>query len=106
MLSRSETTVLVGVAIDGEVEEVGTDSAVVEQRVALARRAVAADRLAFVFGCNEKRQEPALRASHLPIERRVGRKIAEAEALLALENLRNALARLASRLRMRKIDAQ
>ena len=44
--ARREAAVLVGIAVDREVEEVGADAAVVEQRVALARRAVAADRLA------------------------------------------------------------
>ena len=43
MHARREAAVLVGIAVDGEVEEVGADAAVVEQRVALARRAVAAD---------------------------------------------------------------
>ena len=39
-----EPAVLVRVAIDRELEEVGADPAVVQKRVALARRAVAADR--------------------------------------------------------------
>ena len=39
-----ELALLVRVAIDREVEQVGADAAVVEQRVALARRAVAGDR--------------------------------------------------------------
>ncbi len=42
----SEPAVLVRVAVDRVVEEVGADPAVVEQRVALARRAVADDLLA------------------------------------------------------------
>jgi hypothetical protein len=37
-----ELALLVGIAVDGVVEEVRADAAVVEQRVALARRAVAA----------------------------------------------------------------
>ena len=80
MHARREAAVLVGIAVDGEVEEVGADAAVVEQRVALARRAVAADRLALVLGRDQERQELALRASHLLGERRVGRNVAEAEA--------------------------
>ena len=79
--ARREAAVLVGVAVDGEVEEVGADAAIVEQRVALARRAVAADRLALVLGRDQERQQPALGASHLLVERRVGRDVAEAEAL-------------------------
>ena len=39
-----EVALLVRVAVDGVVEEVGADAAVVEQRVALGRRAVADDR--------------------------------------------------------------
>ena len=48
--ARQELALLVRAAVDGEVEEVGADAAVVEQRVALARRAVADDRLAGALG--------------------------------------------------------
>ena len=41
--ARCELAVLVGVPIDGEVEEVGPDAAVVEQRVPLTRGAVSRD---------------------------------------------------------------
>ncbi len=61
--ARREAAVLVGVAIDREVEEVGSDGAIVEQRVALARRAISADRFAFVLGRDqETREDRAWRA--------------------------------------------
>src|SRR6516225_9043338 len=44
--TRKEQALLVRVAVDGEVEEVRADPAVVEERVALPRRAVAGDGLA------------------------------------------------------------
>ncbi len=44
-----ELALLVGIAIDGEVDEVRADSAVVEQRVALARCAVAGDALSLAL---------------------------------------------------------
>ena len=47
MGARQELALLVGVAVHGVVEEIGADAAIIEQRVALARRAVAGDRLAF-----------------------------------------------------------
>src|SRR4029078_9877453 len=63
--SRSETPVLVGIAVDGKVEEVGADSAVVEQCVALARCSVSANRLAGVFGLDQKREQLSLSSLHL-----------------------------------------
>ena len=63
--ARREAAVLVGIAIDREVQEVGADAAVVEQRVALARGAVSADALALVLGRDEERQQLALGALHL-----------------------------------------
>ena len=72
--ARREAAVLVGVAVDREVEEVGADAAVVEQRVALAGRAVAADPLALLLGRDQERQQLALGALHLLGEARVGRR--------------------------------
>ena len=58
--SRRELALLVRIGVDGEVEEIGADAAVVEQRVALARRAVADDLLAAFFRVDQERQELAL----------------------------------------------
>ena len=44
--ARQQVALLVRVEVDGVVEEVRADAAVVEQRVALGRRAVADDPLA------------------------------------------------------------
>ena len=54
-----EPALLVRVAVDRVVEQVGADPAVVEQRVALARRAVAGDALALApLGDQELEQAP------------------------------------------------
>ncbi len=48
-----EAAVLVGIAIHSEVQEIGAYTAIIQQRVALARRAVTADALALVFGLDQ-----------------------------------------------------
>ena len=45
--------VLVRIAVDGEVQEIGADSRVVEQGVAFAGGAIAADALPFLLGFDE-----------------------------------------------------
>jgi hypothetical protein len=59
--ARREAAVLIGVSVDREVEEVGADGAIVEERVALAGRAVAADPLALVLGADQERKQVAFR---------------------------------------------
>ena len=49
--------VLVRVAIDGEIQEIGADTGVVEERVALSRRAIAANALSFRLGLDEDGEE-------------------------------------------------
>ena len=75
--ARREPAVLVRVAVDGVVEEVGPDPAVVEQRVALARRAVARDRLAGSPARDQERQQgrawPRARAPRSPRSPRASR---------------------------------
>ena len=56
----SELALLVRVAVDRVVEEVRADAAVVEQRVALAGRAVAGDRLPARLASMQERQQVAL----------------------------------------------
>jgi len=48
---------LVGAAVDGEVQQVGPDAAVVEQGVAFARCAVACDPLARLASLDQKAQK-------------------------------------------------
>src|SRR5262245_57050883 len=55
--AREEAALLVRVAVDGEVDEVAADPAVVEQRVALTRRSVAGDRLALTLDRREQFEE-------------------------------------------------
>jgi hypothetical protein len=49
--------VLVGVAVHRVGEQVGPDAAVVQQRVALARRAVRRDALAGALGADEELEQ-------------------------------------------------
>ena len=85
-----EAAVLVGIAVDREVEEVGADAAVVEQRVALARRAVAADASCPAPWRDQERQQVALGAAHLLGEARIGLDLEEAALDLVLEQLADA----------------
>src|SRR5882724_1252559 len=66
-----EPAVLVGIAIDGEVDEVGADTAVVEQGVALAGSAVAGDPLAAALGGYQELEDAALGLAHPLLERGV-----------------------------------
>jgi hypothetical protein len=68
--ARREAPVLVGIAVDRKVDEVGADAAVVQKRVALAGRAVGADALALLLAGDQKRQEIALGPAHLLAEPR------------------------------------
>ena len=52
--SRRVATVLVGIAIDGEVEEVGSNAAVVEQGVSLAGRTVPTNLGALLLALNQE----------------------------------------------------
>ena len=58
--SRRETAVLVGIAVHSKIEEIGADAAVVQQSVAFARRAVAADSRALFLAFDQERQQLAL----------------------------------------------
>ena len=59
--ARREPTVLVRVAIDEVVEEIVPDPAVREERVGLARRAVAGDPGSAPLLLDQEREEVALR---------------------------------------------
>src|SRR5690606_26413076 len=66
--ARRVRTLLVRIAVDRVVKKVGSYPAVVQQRVALARRAVADDRSAGVLRVNEELEQLALRCFHLRAE--------------------------------------
>ena len=70
---------LVRAPIDGIVEKVGADPAIVEQSVSFARRPVAGNALAFVLERDQKRQEFPLRGLYLLTKASVGLKTVEAE---------------------------
>ena len=106
MHAGREPAVLVRVAIDRELEEVGADPAIVQQRIALARSAVAADHLAGILGRDQERQQPTFGARHPLGERGVGRDLAKALAPLAGEQVRNAPGRRPRRAGMREIDPE
>ncbi len=52
-----EAALFIGVTVDGVVEKIAADAAVVEQRVSFAGRAVAGDGLAVSLGLDEERQQ-------------------------------------------------
>ena len=54
MHARRVKTVLVRVAVHGEIQEIDADAAVIEQRIALAGRAVAAQSSAFILEADQK----------------------------------------------------
>src|SRR5690606_29035401 len=78
---------LVRIPIHSEVEEIRPDAAVVEQRVALAWRAVADDLLAGPFRLDEEAQDVALGGLHLLREGGIALERAETFGDLALPEL-------------------
>jgi hypothetical protein len=64
--------VLVRILVDGVVEKIGANPAVIEQRIPFARRAVAADLLAVALGADQEVQQLPLRPLHLLAEFPVG----------------------------------
>src|SRR5688572_17610555 len=57
-------SMLLGVGVDGVIDQFPGDPAVVEQRVALPMRAVARDVLAIPFGVDQEIQQLVLRCAH------------------------------------------
>ena len=85
MHARREAAVLVRVAIHGEIEEIRTDPAIVQERVAFSGRSIPTDLLSFVLCRNQKRQQLALGARHLIRKRRIGRNVPVAKLFLQRE---------------------
>ena len=88
---------LVRVPVDGVVEEVRPDAAVVEERVALAGCPVADDVLALAAKPDQQLEERALRLAHSVGEPLVGRRIAHALLVLPGEDVRHCGRRLDAR---------
>ena len=65
MRAGKKFSLLVGIAIDSVIQEIGADAAIVEQGVAFARCAVAGDLLAFALHADQKLQQLALGFLHL-----------------------------------------
>ncbi len=84
---RRVLALLVRVPVDGVVEEVRPDAAVVEQRVPLPRRAVADDLLALAPEVDEQLEERALRLAHAFGEASVRLRVAHPLRVLAGEQL-------------------
>ena len=80
-----ELALLVGVAVDRELEQVGADAAVVEQRVALAGGAVAGDALAVAAALDQELEQAPLGLLDLRRETGVSLERVEAEGALPLE---------------------
>src|SRR5437899_1364118 len=64
MHSRRELAMLMGIAIDGEIEKVRSDPAIVKKRIALAWRTISADPFTLLLDTDEQRQEIPLGPSH------------------------------------------
>ena len=94
-----EAAVLVGVAVDGVGEQVGPDAAVVEQRVALARGAVAHHLLARPARLDEERDEVVAHAGDGLGEPVVALGGVQARLLFGGQHVAHGLARLARDLR-------
>ena len=92
--SRRVLALLVGVPVDRVVEEVRADPAVVEKRVALARRAVADDLLPVAPEPDQEVEERPLRLAHALREPAVRRRVAHPLDVLAVEELGDGRARL------------
>ena len=101
-----EEAVLVRVAVDRVVEQVGADPAVVEQRVALARGAVADDLLALAAEPDQELEQRPLRLLHVLGEPRVALGRAQALVLLAREQLGDRGRRLVRAAGVLRVDAQ
>ena len=84
-----ELPLLVRVAVDRELEQVGADPAVVEQRVSLAGSAVAGDALAIAAALDQELEQPPLGLLDPRRERAVSLEPVEAELPLALGQLRH-----------------
>jgi hypothetical protein len=82
--SGEESTVLVGIAVDRVIQEVGPDAAVVEERVAFARRPVARDALALPLGVDQEPEQVSLGLADALLERRVGLQTTETRVDLPL----------------------
>src|SRR5207248_5315402 len=68
---REELPLLVRAAIDGEIEEIGADPTIVEERVSLSRGTVPNHFLASALRQDEEVEQLALRFLHLFVEARV-----------------------------------
>src|SRR5438034_7507014 len=69
--SREKLALLVGTLIHGVRQEIRPDTAVVEQRVAFARRSVADDSATLPSRLYQELEEPALRVLHALLKGRV-----------------------------------
>src|SRR6266705_75388 len=85
-----ELALLVGVGVDGEVEKVGSDAAVVQQRVAFAGRAVADYFLATLLGVDQERQQFPLGRLDLLVEAAIALQRQKSVVDLPLAQLANA----------------
>src|SRR5712664_3397766 len=86
------SALLVRASINSEVEKVGPNTAVVQQRIALCGSPVTDDALSFVLGVHQKFQQSPLRTLHLLIESSVDLDLVEAGApLFVLELLNSCL---------------
>ena len=72
MSARQELALLVSVPVDGVVEEVGTNTAVIEKGITLARSTIANDLLAGPASGDQELKEPSLGLLDLLAERRIG----------------------------------
>src|SRR3954451_3400408 len=76
--ARRVAAMLVGIAVHGEIEEVRSNTAVVEQGIAFAGRAIGAYLGTFILALNEKREDLPFGAMNLCGELAIGPEILKA----------------------------
>src|SRR5262245_46034611 len=79
--------VLIGIAVRREFKEVGADTAVVKQRVALAGCAVTANSFPFALGCDEERKQFSLGLPNLLGKRTVAVEALQTEPIFQLDKI-------------------
>src|SRR6266566_8544124 len=60
-----ELSVFVRIAVDGVLEKIGANAAIVQERIALARCAIPGHRSPGTLRVDEKREQPSFRVLHL-----------------------------------------
>src|SRR5947209_1277051 len=66
--AREELALFVWITVDGAVEEIGPDTAIIEESVTFSGSAIAGDAFALAFGIDEELEQTSFRLLHLFIK--------------------------------------